>query len=223
MKIFIESCWPYMTNRIKSGFGTYEMLTVCVMLLVIVVGLLAYVFSTDYTEKYDVMQYNARMFSLTASNLYMDENYSGKMGDTVYYLQMILDLKLTSQIKNPFQGDKYCDSYRSKVEIRDDKKYVTLECGNYLIYQQDSLKEPYTIYQVSNWSNVQSGFTNQIVDFYNYKKDGIDLFDEDLELGMFLYKYNFEMGTDYQKIDEIPDQENIVKTTRYRHLKEVTD
>ena len=71
--------------------------------------------------------------------------------------------------------------------------------------------------------SVQSGSTNQIVDFYNYKKDGKDLFDEDLELGMFLYKYNFEMGTDYQKIDEIPDQENIVKTTRYRHLKEVTD
>ena len=52
-----------MINRMKRGFGTYEILTVFVLLLIIVVVLLAGVFKTEYKEKYDVMENNARMFS----------------------------------------------------------------------------------------------------------------------------------------------------------------
>ena len=129
-----------MINRNKFGFGTYEVLTVCVMLLIIVVVALAYVFRTDYKEKYSVMEYNARMFSLSSTNLYIEEGTRN-----VYYLQMLLDKKIFSEVKNPFQGKKYCDSYNSKVEFKDDKKYVTLECGNYLIYQQDTLAKSFAI------------------------------------------------------------------------------
>ena len=69
----------------KKGFGTYEMLTVCVMLLIIFVVLLAYVFRTDYKEKYKVMQYNAKMFALSTVNLYLEDSET----DT-YYLQMLI-------------------------------------------------------------------------------------------------------------------------------------
>ena len=45
-----------MINKRNNGFGAYEMLTVCVMLLIIVVVALAYVFKTDYKEKYKVIR-----------------------------------------------------------------------------------------------------------------------------------------------------------------------
>lgn len=207
-----------MISRMKKGFGSYEVLTVCVMLLIIVVVALAYVFKTNYKEKYDVMEYNAKMFSLTVSNLYMQDGTQ-----SVYYLQEIIDEKLSSNIKNPFQGDKYCDPFSSKVEIVDGKKFVTLECGNYLVYQQDSLKSPYTIYQVGAWSTKKKADDNQTVVFYNYLEDGESLFEENLEEAIFLYEYNKETGTSYTSIADIPNQDNIVKTTRYRHMEKVSD
>lgn len=207
-----------MISRMKKGFGSYEVLTVCVMLLIIVVVALAYVFKTNYKEKYDVMEYNAQMFSLTVSNLYMQEGTQN-----VYYLQEIIDRKLSSDIKNPFQGDKYCDSFSSKVEIVDGKKLVTLECGNYLVYQQDSLKSPYTIYQVGAWSTKKKDDDNQTVIFYNYLENGESLFEEDLEEAIFLYEYNKENGTSYTAVADIPDQDNIVQTTKYRHMEKVSD
>lgn len=82
----------------KRGFGTYEILTVFVMLLIIVVVLLAGVFKTDYKEKYDVMENNARMFSLTVANLYLEDGTQD-----VYYLQTIMDKRLLSNIKNPLK------------------------------------------------------------------------------------------------------------------------
>ena len=210
-----------MINKIKKGFGTYEMLTVCVMLLIIVAVSLAYVFKTDYKEKYDVMRYNARMFSLTANNFYMDGDYMDGKNSATYYLKMLLDQKLTSEIKNPFQGNKYCNPFTSKVEIKDNKKYVTLECGNYLIYYQDSSVTPYTIYQIGSWSSHKSSNDNQIVTFYNYKQDDKDMFDEDLEYDMFLYEYNKKMNTSYSKIEDLPNQDAIEKITLYRYLKKV--
>lgn len=202
----------------KNGFGSYEMLTICVILLIIFVVLLAYVFKTDYKEQYKVMQYNARMFSLSVSNLYLDDqDYS------VYYLQSMIDDKSLSNIKNPFQGDKYCNAYASKVVIKNNKRYVTLECGSYLIYQQDTSKTPYMIYQVSPWSTKEHKDDNQSMVFYNYQKDGKNLFEENLELELFLYEYNKLNNSSYKSVKEIPNQESIVRTTMYRHMEKVSD
>ena len=207
-----------MTNKRKNGFGAYEMLTICVMILIIIVVALAYVFRTDYKEKYRVMEYNARMFALSVSNFSLSDGEQ-----TVYYLKHLVDAKIYSSIKNPFQGDSYCKSNNSKVEIRDNKKYVTLECGNYLIYDQDSLDENYTIYQVSNWSSKKRKSDNQSMKFYNYQYDGEKLFSEDLEKDLFLYEYNKKKGTEYEDISQIPEQENIIKTKLYRHIKKVSE
>lgn len=205
-----------MTNKMKRGFGTYEVLTVFVMLLIIVVVLLARVFKTDYKEKYDVMENNARMFALTVNNLYLEEGTRD-----VYYLQMIMDKKLFSNIKNPFKGEKYCDAYTSKVEIVDNKKYVTLECGNYLIYQQNSLDKPYTIYQVGSWSSKKPKGKVQEEVFYNYQKDGKDVFSNSLEEEMFLYEFNKINGTSYEKVQEIKTSYQVSKETKYRYMKKV--
>ena len=205
-----------MINRMKRGFGTYEILTVFVMLLIIVVVLLAGVFKTDYKEKYAVMENNARMFSLTVANLYLEDGTQD-----VYYLQTIMDKRLLSNIKNPFKGDKYCDAFTSKVQIIDNKKYVTLECGNYLIYQQDSLDKPYSIYQVGSWSSKKPEGKVQETTFYNYQKNNKNGFSEGLEEDIFLYEFNKLNGTNYETIKDVPEKYHISKETMYRYMKKV--
>ncbi len=206
----------YMTNKKNRGFGAYEILTVFVMLLIIVVVMLARVFKTDYNEKYAVMENNARMFALTATNLYIEEEIP-----KVYYLQMIMDKKLLSNIKNPFKGKKYCDAFTSKVEIENDKKYVSLECGNYLIYKQNYLDKSYNIYQVGKWSSKKIDGEIQSEIFYNYMKDGKKVFSDNLDASIFLYQFNKLNGTDYEDIKEIPKQYEILKEKKYRYLKKI--
>lgn len=208
-----------MISKRKKGFGAYEMLTICVMLLIIIVVALAYVFKTDYTEKYKVMRYNAKMLGLSVSNLYLEDD-----SKKLYYLQELIDSKLYSDVKNPFQGDKFCDTYLSKVEIKDnDKKFVTLECGNYLIYNQNTIDEEYDIYQASEWSSKKHKNDNQETVFYNYQVDGQDVFEEWLEKDIFLYEYNKKNGTEYLDITEIPEDVSIQEKTMYRYIKKVSD
>ena len=206
-----------MINKFKRGFGTYEMLTVFVVILIIVVICLSFVFKSDYKEKYAVMEYNARMFALSANNLSIDKGFQGP-----FYLQELIDQRLSSSIKNPFKGSKYCDSLLSKVVIKKQKKYVTLQCGNYLIYNQDTLDKEFTIYQVGSWKKGNSDDDNvQVEDFYNLVEDGKNLFDEDLEEGAFLYSYNMKKGTTYDSINDIPEKNKLVHEVRHRYLEKV--
>ena len=206
-----------MINKFKRGFGTYEMLTVFVVILIIVVICLSFVFKSDYKEKYAVMEYNARMFALSANNLSIETGSQGP-----FYLQELIDQKLSSSIKNPFKGGKYCDSLLSKVVIKNQKKYVTLQCGNYLIYNQDTLDKEFTIYQVGSWKKGNSDDDNvQVEDFYNLVEDGKNLFDEDLEEGAFLYSYNMKKGTTYDSINDIPEKNKLVHEVRHRYLEKV--
>ena len=207
-----------MINKRNNGFGAYEMLTVCVMLLIIVVVALAYVFKTDYKEKYKVIRYNAKMFGLSVSNLsFVDESKN------VYYLQELVDSKLYSNVKNPFQGDKFCDNYLSKVEIQENKKFVTLECGNYLVYNQDVADKKYAVYQKTEWSSKKHKNDNQETVFYNYQIDGKDVFDRWLEKDIFLYEYNKKNGTDYLDISEVSGEASVQEKTMYRYVKKVSD
>ncbi len=207
-----------MINKRNNGFGAYEMLTVCVMLLIIVVVALAYVFKTDYKEKYKVIRYNAKMFGLSVSNLsFADESKN------VYYLQELVDSKLYSNVKNPFQGDKFCDNYLSKVEIQENKKFVTLECGNYLVYNQDVADKKYAVYQKTEWSSKKHKNDNQETVFYNYQIDGKVVFDRWLEKDIFLYEYNKKNGTDYLDISEVSGEASVQEKTMYRYVKKVSD
>ena len=92
-----------------------------------------------------------------------------------------------------------------------------------MIYQQDSLKSSYAIYQVGAWSTKKKDDDNQTVIFYNYLENGKSFFEEDLEEAIFLYEYNKENGTSYTSVANIPDKDNIVQTTKYRHMEKVSD
>ena len=95
-----------------------------------------------------------------------------------------------------------------------------MECGNYLIYEQDSLEKPYVIYQVGKWTSSEIKGERQEAILYNYKEDG---FPENLEEDIFLYEFNKLKGTRFQRISEIPAEYQITKETKYRYMKKVND
>ena len=107
--------------------------------------------------------------------------------------------------------------------MKGNKKYVTLECGNYLVYNQNVADDEYDVYQKTEWSSKKHKNDNQETVFYNYQVDGQDVFDEWLEKDIFLYEYNLKNGTDYVDIDEIPQDVAIQTKTMYRYVKKVSD
>ena len=115
-----------MINRMKRGFGTYEILTVFVMLLIIVVVLLAGVFKTDYTEKYDVMENNARMFSLTVANLYLPILIPLGIG---LLLGSIIVMKLTKKLLEKY----YAKTFYSIIGFTIGSIFVLLPQGMTLL------------------------------------------------------------------------------------------
>ena len=130
----------------EFGFSATEFLTVMAIATVLLAILLSLALDMVQKEKYRVMKYDATLFGYNAFSWISDS------GTKKVYLQELIDNKMFVAIKNPFSGEKYCDSYQSFIEFEDDKKYVTLRCGNYLIDHQDMLEETIPIYQVSEWT-----------------------------------------------------------------------
>lgn len=197
--------------RNNKGFGSREILTVSVVCLILAAILLTISIKTSNREKYKVLEYNARLFAVSATTYQMENN-----NNAVYMIEL-LDNELFARVKNPFGGDKYCDIVESKVEYQDEKKYVTLRCGAYLIDHQHVASEKYNIYKVSDWTEEQPKKNAEVMTAYNYKvendKDGFDLVYNDV---MFLYAFNKKMGQNYEKIADIPTEYHVYSKTLYR-------
>ncbi len=198
-----------MMIRNNKGFGSREILTVSVVCFILAAILLVLAIRSSNSEKYRVMEYNARVFGLSATTYQMESS------NNVVYMAELLENGLFSEVKNPFGGDKYCDAFESKVEYQDEKKYVTLQCGSYLIEHQLISSSEYQIYKVSKWSlKNEDGMQKRL--FYNYKVNGKDVFDQDYNEEMFLYVFNNKMNTEYAKIDDIPAKYHVYSKTLYR-------
>ncbi len=199
-----------MMIRNNKGFGSREILTVSTVCLILASVLLVIAIQTSTSEKYKVMEYNARMFGLSATTYQMENS------NDVVYMMELLDNGLFSRVKNPFGGERYCSFLESKVEYEDEKKYVTLQCGNYLIDHQYIAEDKYQIYKVGKWSEKKPNGSSQQIISYNYKdghKNGLDgVYDE----AIFLYTFNKKMGRDYETIDDIPKKYQVYKKTLYR-------
>lgn len=194
----------------NKGFGSREILTVSVVCLFLAAILLTMSIKASNKEKYKVMEYNARMFGLSATTYQMENN------NNVVYMIELLDNELFSRVKNPFGGEKYCDVVESKLEYQDDQKFVTLRCGAYLISHQHIADEKYNIYKVSDWSLEKPKGDIEEMTSYNYKMDNKDGFDTIYDNAMFLYAFNKKMGQSYEKIEDIPSNYNVYSKTLYR-------
>ncbi len=194
----------------NKGFGSKEILTVSVVCFILAAILLVFAIRSSNGQKYRVMEYNARVFGISATTYQMENN------NNVVYMAELLENGLFSQVKNPFGNEKYCDAFESKVEYQDEKKYVTLQCGDYLIDHQLVSSEKYSIYKVSNWVDKKESDTMQTQTFYNYKEDSKDGFDQSYNEEMFLYVFNKKMNTEYTKISDIPIKYQVYSKVLYR-------
>lgn len=194
----------------NKGFGSREILTVSTVCLILAAILLVLSIQTSYGEKYKVMEYNARVFGLSATTYQMENN-----NDTVYMVEL-LDNGLFSRVKNPFGGDKYCNSYESRVDYENEKKYVTLRCGNYLIDHQYIAEDEYQVYKVGRWTETKPKAKYQQMTSYNYKVGSKDGFEEKYNEEMFLYVFNKKYGKSYENISDIPKKYQVYKKKWYR-------
>lgn len=196
--------------RNNKGFGSKEILTVSTVCLILAAVLLTLSIQTSYGEKYKVMEYNARVFGLSATTYQMENN-----NDTVYMVEL-LDNGLFSRVKNPFGGDKYCNGYESRVDYENGKKYVTLRCGNYLIDHQYIAEDEYQVYKVGSWTDTKPKAKYQQMTAYNYKDGKNDGFEDHYNEAMFLYVFNKKYGKSYEAVSDIPKKYQVYKKKWYR-------
>ncbi len=213
MKIYIRNYWRCMMIKNNKGFGSREMLTVSTICLILATILLMIAIESSYEEKYKVMEYNARVFGLSATIYEMENN-----NDSVYMIEL-LDDDMFTRIKNPFGGPEYCSSTESKVEYEGERKYITLRCGNYLIDHQYIAAEEYKIYRIGQWQEKKLDKNAQKIESYNYKEKGKEVFNEVYGADMFLYAFNKKTSSDYESIEQIPKKYGVYSKTFYRTKK----
>lgn len=194
----------------EKGFSASELLTISLVVLVVAAIFLVIAMQSSYDDKYHVFQYSATQFGVNATGFQFEDTKEE------IFLKDLIDSEAISPIKNPFHEPKYCDTANSKVRFDNDKKYVTLKCGEYLIEEQSVSDKKFTIYKVTEWKEEKKHDDDQERILYNYIKDGKDGFTEFYEKNMFLYAFNTEHGTDYWSVEGIPTEYGVYTKTFYR-------
>ncbi|MBO5138985.1 MAG: hypothetical protein J6B89_05065 [Bacilli bacterium] len=200
----------------NKGFMRYEVLSILLFSLIFFSIVLSLVSQHSLNEKFHVMKYNALVFATNG----VSYQYESAL-DTSYLVQLV-DASLFKEIKNPFSGSKYCNQYESKIEIRNTKKYVTLQCGDYLISNQYVGDSKYKIYKVGRWKNKKPNGSVEIKKVYNYIDDGKIVFDDYYEKDLFVYMFNKKNETDYDTFEEINNDYELKSMTLYRKKRLVT-
>lgn len=190
----------------KNGHGSYEFLTVAVVVLILSAIILFFALMNVEKQKFSLFKYNAKILGINAVN------YS----KTVYLYEIINDGFVTN-IKNNFSDEEYCDNYESKVQFNSLGTYVTLRCGNYLIYEQDVFSKNYDIYKVSDWTSKEIKGNNvekQVV--YNLYKNNKEIFEEYYEEDLFIKLVSSKYGKKYNSLEKIKKDFKIKSKNMYR-------
>lgn len=201
-----------MKNRKQTqlGFSGTEFLTIVVIATILLAIVSTIALNIAYQEKYKVMRYNAVLFGYNASSSIL-----GSDTDKVF-LQTLIQKQLFVNIKNPFGKEKYCDPYRSYVEFVGDTKYITLNCGSYLIDHQNMLEKEIPIYKVSDWTTQNNSESMEHCVLYNYQSNNQDVLEKYYEADAFLFIFNQREHTSYQNVQQIPSDYHVIEKDFYR-------
>ena len=196
----------------EKGFSAAELLGVALVVLIVAAIFLVIALQTGYDEKYKTFQSSATQFGVNATGFQFQDTK-----DEIF-LKELIDKEAISPIQNPFNNPKFCDTANSKVRFDSNgvDKYVTLKCGDYLIYEQSVSDKKFTIYKTSEWRENKKHDDDEEKVLYNYKKDGKDGFDEFYEANMFLYALNEENGTSYWDVSVVPEEYGVYSKKFYR-------
>lgn len=201
----------------EKGYGAYEFLTVAVVCLLMSAIILVAVLKNGDHERFFVFRYNAKIMALNVLD------YTTSTREETIYLHEMIQNSLISPMKNPFLGDEHCDEYESKVQIEDEKRYVTLRCGNYLISNQEVTKEKYKIYLVDDWTEKKTDKTKDQKQVYNVKSNGKTLLEDYYEENLFISILKEKTGKNYKSMADIAKDYKVVSKTFYRSKKEITE
>lgn len=141
--------------------------------------------------------------------------------EDIVYLYDAINLNYMKGIESPFDKEKYCDEYESKIKMKEARVYLTFKCSEYLIYDQPTTEE-YVIYKVSDWSEEPiEGNNVQTTTFYNYTIDGEEQLDEYYIEKEFLAEYSMKSGFTTRFLSNMLEGHELVKKTYYRTMEEV--
>lgn len=198
----------------KKGSAINELLIVLVLCLILSVILLCLILKRVKEEQFRTLKNDLDIF-INSSTLYNIENDTN-----IISLKELVDEKIISQIKDPFNKSTTCDLYESRIERNDNEVISTLKCGDYLITKNEANKN--IIYKVDDWNEKNNSNSNVKIG-YNYIKNEKLVFDDYYEDYMFLYLFNKHNNTSYQSISNIPQNYNIINQVFYRKLTKIKE
>lgn len=145
----------------KRGSAINELLIVLVLCLILSVILLCLILKKVKEEQFRTLKNDLDIF-INSSTLYSIENDTN-----IISLKELVDEKLISPIKDPFNKSTSCDLYESRIEKNDNEVIGILKCGDYLITKNESNKN--IIYKVDDWNEKNNSNSNVKIG-YNYNK-----------------------------------------------------
>lgn len=195
-----------------------EILTVMLLIISALAFLMYTVVNNGMKSKYTSLKNNAILFSNAVStNLY---NFSN---ERIVFLDEVINENYLSKIKSPFSSG-FCDATRSYVQFDDNgRKYVTLTCDNYMLYNFDVQSNEMIVYKISDWKTKKDKNSEQ-QKMYNCidSSTSSNVYDDYYEKNFFLYKINSDNGTHYFDVKEIDSSVCDVDTkTFYRTETEI--
>ena len=201
-----------MTNN--KNLGVFRLYPLIPLLLIGAVVVMATTFRTSYYERYKIFRSNARSFAINVNRagLHTDRH-------RISLLELI-DAGYHNHILNPFLGDRHCDINDSFITIRGPHLYTTLRCGNYLINDQDVGARYFAVYRIIvDWQETWPGGRREDIDtmlMYNFQIDNELVYERFFPEEVFVYKFNRRNNTEYENVDDIPIEFNVIERRFYR-------
>lgn len=166
----------------NKGFGKIEFMTILGLIAVLIA--LGSKLAVDTGKNYSGFKSTATSF-LNAVALYKDMYTKDS---NIYYLNEVIEKGYITDLKNPIDAESNCNRYESYVKVpTPSNKVIHLDCGNYLV--EGTQKDGFKIYEVGQWKDTKEQGDNDTDTLYNYKKDGIVIFDEYLPERTFIEQY----------------------------------
>lgn len=198
-----------MKNKTEAGKIEKKIVITVIFTVILILGL--FFFKCLSKIKLEMMKKDAinfsRVVSMNLSSFHNSENV---------YLGEVIDEKLMTRIKNPL-GSGYCSSSESSVEVMNEKYYVTLKCGKFLIEKADfSAKREVDIYSLTEWKEEKLNETDEVQKFYNCEKEGKKVFPEYYEELYFVYQINKKYKTNYYSLESVFSTCEVISKEYYR-------
>lgn len=176
-----------------------ELITVLLLIISALAFLMYTITNNQMKAKYTSLKNNAITFSNAVStNIYNFRN------EKIVFLDEVVNEDYISNIKSPFSSG-FCDGKNSFVQTDSEgRRFVTLTCDNYMLYNYDLKSDNFVILKISDWDTKKSS-NSEKKELYNCISldSSKNIYDDYYEEKFFLYRINSDYGTNYSIVEDI--------------------